>query len=116
MSNFDTFRATITKGDKFEIRVTLTDEAGAPLDLAALGLTPVMQLRSDLDSTLPDATMVAAVTPPNIVDFSLGADLTLALSETTYYARVMLQAAAAADDQITKTRYIFVVEQSATRR
>lgn len=116
-----TTKAEITRGDSFEIQVTLTTGTPpAPLDLVAALFTPVMQIRQDVAQETPDATFGAVVsgTNNNIVTLILDATVTLALLiGGTYYARLLLRHATDQTlDQITERLYIFTVIESATKR
>lgn len=111
---------TLTRGDRAEFRVTLTDGAGNPYDLVASGHTPRMELRRSVSDQSAAAEMSCAIdgTNPdnNIVSIVMPADASLTIPAGTYHARLLLEHTNPALDQITSTRYEFRVEHSATRR
>lgn len=108
----------ITRGDKFSILVRVTDSAGAALDLTAAGYTPRMDLRATPNSDTVIASFAASVggLSNNEITLTLDATQTAAVEVDSAEGRVMLQAAAAEDDQILGTRYLFTFDNSPTRR
>lgn len=110
----------ITRGDRFEFRVTLTRPNGSPFDLVVEDLTlPKMELRVSPSDLTPVATFTATVVGAtnNVVVLVLDATETLVIPATSYRARLLLQhTSVPALDQITRTHYTFNVEESATRR
>jgi len=109
----------IFRGDKFEIRVTLTDQAGDPID-ASTDFTPRMELRQDVAQATPDgtATITVSGTGNNVLDVMLDATQTLALEAgVTYYAEILLvHNTLPGEDQRAKTRYALCCQESVTRR
>ena len=112
-------RYCITRGDRFELRITLT-QGGVPLDLTAQNFSPRMELRASPGATIVAVELTAVVSggSNNIVTLTLGAAESLARTAgVVLHGRLLLEHSADEElDQITKTKYEFVVEDSATKR
>lgn len=110
----------VTRGDRFEMVVTLLNSDKTAFDLTAANLEPRMELRRSASSETVAVEFSASVSGAgnNVVSLTLPATQTLLLQTgVQYYGRLLLQHTTDPDfDQITKTHYHFIVEDSATKR
>ncbi len=112
---------TLTRGDRAEFRITLTVDGTTPYNLVTEDQVPRMELRRTARDASPvhefDVSIVSGVTDNNIVSVVLGAADSLTIPTGTYYARLLLQHNTDPQyDKITATDYVFVMEESATKR